>query len=870
MSLSNKRTPSFANWLLSKCIDRILLEEFFGDLREMYEERTNSKGKVYAYIMYWVETFHLILGFTSPQLFKPQNKSLALMIDMIIHNTVLAFRSFRRFKTSFSINLIGLSSGLAAALLIFLWINDEQSIDTFHEHDDRLYQVMQNFTRPDDIITRESTSALLARALEEEMPEVEMATSVGTPGLFGTDGVIQYEDKMLRVVEQYADERFFNVFSYPLLIGSPEHVLSSKQNVVISEEMAKSLFGSQGNPVGEVIAWKAGKVDQSYVVSGVFKKLPVNSSLQFDMVFSIDVILDKRTYLRDWQNTDPRTFVVLKEHANASLFSEKIKSFIATKLEGYRHTLFVQKYSDRYLNGRYENGLPVGGRIQYVKLFAIIAGLILLIACINFMNLSTARASRRLKEIGVKKALGANRSSLISQHLIEALLITSISIVIALVIVGMVLPTFNLIMGKQLFIKFDWVLLASIACIGLVTALLAGSYPALYLTGFDPIAIFKSKISGSVSDLWARRGLVVFQFSISIILISSILIISSQIEFIQNKNLGFKKEHVLYFNTDGELDRNSSGIINELKNESSVINAAMFGHNFLDRSGSTSGIRWEGKEPDNNTEFVNFEMGYGLIETFDLEVVDGRTFSPDFGNERGKVMFNEKAIEAMGLDNPVGKIINLWGEDKEIVGVVKDFHFQSLHEEIKPAIFQFYPELSSIVVRIQADNQQETIKRIGEIYQAYNPGLAFTFNFFDQEYETLYRSELQIASLTKYFGAIAIIISCLGLFGLVSFTAEKRRKEIGIRKVLGSSTYRLVLLLTSDFSKMVFIAILFSLPTSYMIMKFWLSSFAYHIHLDIWFFVWSGIFSLLIAWFTMSFQTIKAAKANPVKSLKHE
>ncbi len=870
MTKSHKKTPFLADWILSKCIGPTQCEEFLGDLEEMYEKRLLSKGKLIAYIMYWVEAIHLTGGFFSPHHSKSEDGSNSISVDMVLHNVKLTFRGFKRFKASFAINLIGLSSGLAAAFLIFMWVNDELSIDTFHENEKQLYQVMQNLNRTNGIQTITSTPVPLARALEEEMSEVEMATTVGTVGLFGSDGIIQYENKVLKVREQYADKRFFEVFSFPLLRGDPGKVLLTKQDIVISEDIANTLFGVNSNPIGKSIFWKEKDGDQVFVVSGVFKKIPGNSSQKFDIVLPIEEILEERPYLTKWGNNDPSTFVVLTENADAEKFSEQIRDFITGKREGYPHTLFLQKYSNRYLHGNYENGFVAGGRIQYVRMFSIIAGLVLFIACINFMNLSTARASRRVKEIGIKKALGAKRDSLISQYLTEALSITFVSIVVASAVVYVTLPTFNIITGKSLLIDIDWQLFGSVALIALVTALLAGSYPALYLSGFDPINIFKGKTSGSSSDLWARRGLVVFQFSISIILISSVLIISSQINFIKNKNLGFDKEHVIYFNADGELDKDSSGFVNELRKESAIINAGLFGHDLLGEHGSTSGVSWEGKSPDDYTEFGNLEVGYNLIETFGLEMVEGRTFSPDFGDERGKIIFNEKAIEVMGIENPIGKIVSLWGEDKEIIGVVKNFHYESLHEEIKPNLFQYYPDLSSIVVRIQAGREQDTIKRISEIYQAYNPGLTFSFSFFDQEYDALYRSEQQVANLSRAFGAIAILISCLGLFGLVSFATEKRQKEIGIRKVLGSSTYSLVILLTSDFSKMVAIALLISLPTSYFIMKHWLDSFAYRIQLDIWLFIGSGVFALLIAWITMSFQTIKAAKANPVKSLKYE
>ncbi|MEQ9402063.1 MAG: FtsX-like permease family protein [Cyclobacteriaceae bacterium] len=866
MSDSNRRIPLLAKWLITRFIPSAQLEEFLGDLQEMHDEREKTHGRFRASLLYWFDAIHLMTGFTSIRVFRTQKNS----GTMLKHNLKLAFRSFRRFKTSFLINLVGLSSGLASVLLIYLWINDELSVDKFHERDSQLYQVMQNIKNPNDIRTTGSTPGPMGQALVDEMPEVEMSTSVMLAGSFWSDRVIEFEGRKLKMSDQYASADFFRVFSFPLLKGKASEVLRTNDQVVISEDFSNKLFGSGVDPTGQTVLVTDSNKPRSFIVSGVFKNLSKNSSLEFDVVFSLETFLEKYSYLREWGNSDPATYLVLKENANLQELAGKVEKFVAGKQKGYRNTHFLQKYSDRYLYGKYENGAVAGGRIQYVRLFSIIAGLVLLIACINFMNLSTARASRRLKEIGVKKAMGATRSSLISQYFVEAFLMTSVAIAIAGVIVLLLLPAFNTLTGKELEIVPDGSLMLSIFVIGSVTALLAGSYPALYLSGFDPIRIFRGKISGSVGDLWARRGLVIFQFSISILLISSVMVISSQINFIQNKNLGFKKDHVIYFNSDGELENSASSFIDELKKETSIINASEFGHDFLGNSGNTSGIVWEGKGEDEYIEFNNLEVGYGLIETFGLELAGGRTFSSEFGNEGSKILFNEKAIEAMGLENPIGKTIRLWGRNREIIGVVKDFHFRSLHQEISPCFFQVYESLSTIVIRIKPGNELETIGRIEELYQERNPGLTFNFKFFDQEYDALYHAEQQIASLSKSFGAVAILISCLGLFGLVAFTSERRQKEIGIRKVLGSGEYRLVILLTRDFSKMVGIAIMISLPFSYFLMKFWLQSFAYRIELNLWFFIGSGIFSMLIAWLIMSVQTIKAAKANPVEALKYE
>lgn len=844
-----------------------LVKPIEGDLLELYDERVKELGKRKADLKFVKDVLLLMRR----DIIRPADGTYQLTnYGMIKHNIKLAFRSFKRFKTSFLINLIGLSSGLASVFLIYNWIESELKVDKFHANDDRLYQVMQNINNPDGIITIEYTQALLGQALVEEMPEVEMSASMVPVGSYGSDRIIEYQNKKLKIADVYASEDFFKVFSYDLLRGNASNVLSSKDGLLISEDYSNILFGENFDPVGETVTIHNDGEKGSFIVTGVFKNLPDHSTHQFDVVYSLELFLHKYPHIRKWGNSDPATYLVLKEDANVEQLSQKVKGFVATKLEGYRNTHFLQKYSDRYLNGTYINGMPIGGRIQYVKLFSIIAVLVLIIACINFMNLSTARASRRLKEIGVKKAMGAKRRSLMTQYFTEAFLMTGMAIIMAGIAVVLVLPFFNALTGKELSLTLNRDIARMILLIGGATAILSGSYPAVYLSGFDPINIFRGKIKGSIGDLWARKGLVIFQFSISIFLIASVMVITSQIDFIQNKNLGFKKDHILYFNTDGEIYDNSESFMTELRSNTDVIHAGMFGHDLLGDAGATSGVRWEGKAEDTYQRFYNLEVGYDLLETFGMELVEGRTYSKEYGNEETKILFNESAIKAMGLENPVGSIINLWGRDREIIGVVKDFHFKSLHEEIKPCFIQFYEPLSTVVVRIKAGNELETIERIEDIYQSHNPGLTFDFKFFDQEYDALYHSEQQVAKLSQSFGAVAILVSCLGLFGLVAFTSERRQKEIGIRKVLGSSEIKLVLLLTSDFSKMVAISILIALPVSYYIMKIWLDAFAYRISLDVSFFIGAGIFSMIIAWITMSLQTFKAAKANPVESLKNE
>ena len=789
---------------------------------------------------------------------------------MLQHHIKLTLRGFRRFKTSFAINLIGLSSGLACALLIYLWVSDEYAVDNFHEKGDQLFQVLQNINIIDKVETIEMTPALLAETLREEIPNLERTVSYLPPGSYGTDGIIDYNGKQLKTLEQYASPEFFEVFTFPLISGSPSQVLSAKESVVLSEEFAQKLFGQGINPIGESITWEAGGEPSTHIVTGIFEALPANVSRPFDVVFTMESFLDKYPHIRKWQNSDPSTFIVLSENAERVEVETQINRVIPGKWEGYQHTFLVQKYADRYLYGNYENGEPIPGRMQYVRLFSIVAGLVLLIACINFMNLSTARASRRLKEIGVKKSMGASRRSLALQFYVETFVLTIISTLAAVVLVLVLLPIFNEITGKSLQLVFTQELVQFLIGIIAITAVLAGSYPAIYLSGFEAISILKGKLSSSIGDGWARKGLVIVQYGVSVVLITSVLVVSSQIKFVLDKNLGFQKEQVIYFNADGKVGKNTSTFLSELQKIPGVISAAEFGHDLLGGMGKTTGLNWEGKDPEARIRFGNLEVGPNLIETFGIEMVEGRTFEDKYGDDNSKIILNEEAIKVMGLEDPIGKTIELWRQDRQIIGVAKNFHFESLFEPIKPCFFQLGTDLGSMVVRIAPTEEFQTIERIEKLYSEFNPGLAFNFTFFDKEYEKLYKSEQQVADLSTSFATIAIIVSCLGLFGLVAFTAEQKRKEIGIRKVLGASARRIIMLLSSDFMKLIMTAIIIALPIGYFIMKNWLDSFVYRIDLSLSFFAFSGLAAILIAMMTMSIQTMKAANANPVDSLKDE
>jgi hypothetical protein len=531
-------------------------------------------------------------------------------------------------------------------------------------------------------------------------------------------------------------------------------------------------------------------------------------------------------------------------------------------------TSFLRPYQDKYLYNHYENGIQAGGRIDYVILFSLIGLFVLLIACINFMNLATARASRRVKEIGIKKTIGAGRRSLVLQYLSESILLTFLALGLSLLVAFLLLPQFNFITGKQLIFTWDWKLIIGALTITLLTGVLSGSYPAFYLSTFKPVEVLKGRLPLSMSELWVRKGLVIFQFTLSILFMVAVIVIYQQIHYVQSKNLGFSKDNILSFKKEGKLHTHLESFLAEVNNIPGVAGASIMGYSMGRPNGSTGGLEWKGKTE--RVEFTNLEVGYGLIELLDIPLKEGRSFSEEYSREKSKIIFNKIAVERMGLTNPVGEVVKLWGEEYEVIGIVENFHMESLYEEVKPCFLRLVPDNGNIVVKIQGGRERETIASLEKLYQGYNPGVAFDFTFLDEQYQALYVAEQKVSNLSTYFASVAIIISCLGLFGLAAFTAQRRRKEIGIRKVLGSSDAGIVSLLSGEFLQMVLIAILIAVPVSVLLAKKWLEEFAYGIELEWWFFAGAGLAALLISGITVTTQTLRAAKINPIHTLRNE
>lgn len=792
---------------------------------------------------------------------------------MFKHTIVLYLRKIQKHKTTFFINLIGLSSGLACVLLVYLWVSDELAMDKFHENDERLYQVRRNVpVAPGELATFSSNSSLMLTALQEEVPEVKLATAVYE---FDNSASLEVEDKKLSAMGIMASTDFFKVFSYPLLSGDKNTVLDDVNSVVISRDLADNFFGKGADPLGKPLAISEGEeeIDEVFTVSGVFE-IPKNSSQQFDF------ILPYKTFLkyRDpddiaWYSNSSNVYTLLAPKTDINAFNQKMADFVGKRNKYLKEEkVLFTKYSDDYLRGNYENGKQVGGRINYVILFSIVALFVLSIACINFMNLSTARATRRLKEVGVKKAIGANRKSLVVQFLSESILLSFFSLGCAILIVWLVLPWYNSVTGKELTFAIEPQVVLTLFLITLLTGLVSGSYPALYLTKFSAVKVLKGKINRSFGELLARKGLVIFQFSISILLIVAVGVIYMQLHYLQSKNLGYDKDNVMIFGIqDGLIDK-VDVFLERAKQLPGVANATYMQGGMTNFRNSSRGHSWPGQtEESKHITFRHAHVGPEFIETMGIELKEGRTYINEQPNNESKIILNETAVEVMGLENPIGTVIDMRGPNREIIGVVKDFNIQSLYNEIAPMALLCRTEwISNLVVKIKAGEEKTAISSLEKLYNEFNPGLAFDFRFLDNQYQELYLSEQRVSTLSKYFAAMAIIISCLGLFGLAAFSAERRRKEISIRKVLGQTVSQVTVMLSSEFMKLVFISILIALPIAYLLATNWLSQFAYKISLHAGYFIGAGVIAILVAVFTVGSQAINAANKNPVHALKDE
>lgn len=803
----------------------------------------------------------------------------------------IAWRNLLKSKGFTFINVAGLAAGLACFIIIFLYVTDELSYDRFHGKADRTYRVSSYVRFGGNELNLAVASDPMGATLKKDYPQVEEFTRIYASS--GAKLIRKGEQQINETDVAHIDSTFFNVFSYEAIAGDLKHALNDPNTVVLSQSAANKYFGSVEKAMGNTVETND-NTKTLYKVTAVIKDMPRNAHFRYDFLFSMDnVQYDFGNYL----SHNFHTYIVLKEGTDYKAFEKnfaqviqkyilpqaqqlmEIKSMDDFEKAGNRLQYSLMPLTDIHLKSSSFPELSVNGNIQYVYIFSAIAIFVLLIACVNFMNLSTARSANRAKEVGIRKVLGTERSGLIGQFLAESTLTALLAVIFALIIAVLVLPMFNNVMAKSLsfFYLFNWKVLPFIILLPLVVGLLAGSYPAFFLSNFKPIAVLKGKLSKGAKGGTLRSGLVVFQFWISIMLIIGIMVMYRQMNYIQTTQIGFNKDQVLIVDGTGSL-QNPDAFMNEVKALNGVTSSTYASYLPVEASSRTdnSFSKSAVMTPETAVSMQHWPVDYDYIPTLGMEIIKGRNFSRDFGSDSSAIIINEKTAEILDFKDPIGQKIysNAPGQTEQqvytIVGVVKNFNFESLRKNIGPLCFSLGRETGSTAFRVSTTGVQDLVKQIETRWKAMSPGLAFRYRFLDESFNAMYRDEQQVGRLALSFGVIAIVIACMGLFGLATFMAEQRTKEIGIRKVMGASVTGVVRMLSADFVKLVLIAFVVAAPVAWYVMNLWLKDFAYRINIGWWVFAVAGGLALIIAICTVSFQAIKAALTNPVKALRTE
>lgn len=788
---------------------------------------------------------------------------------MIKNHLKIAWRNLLKNKGYTIINIIGLATGIAAVLLIAIWIQNQFLYDSFYTNKENIYKLWSRTDYQGNTNVGSITMAPAAEALKREYPEVEHSARL----YWATESLISFGDINIKSEGNEVDSDFLKIFNFPVRQGISDGMLSTPNNIVLTKSLSKSLFGEQ-NPLNKTVTFGSG---ESYKVTGVLEDLPSYSSFNFKYLIPLTESKTKE-YGTNWNTNTYYTFVTLKAGTDVEQFNNKIKPLIRTNAKDLKWTsVFLYPITKQYLYGSFKNGIPSGGRIDQVRLIGAIGLLILGIACINFMNLSTARSQKRSKEVGVRKVVGAKKWSLIQQFLIESMLLALIAGIIAIMMTILFLPVFNRILGAPLLVDWSSPIIWGLGLgFVLLTGLLAGIYPAFVLSAFKPIKSLRD--TSNRSHVFSfREALVVIQFGIAIFLIVATLVIRLQISYAGEREIGYNPAQLIEIPVEGNLERNYEAVKTTLLDDRTATNITRTGWTITaDNASSGGNFTWEGSTPEqekNTTFTIVRTSGDDFIKTLGLTLIDGRDINyANFPADSTGILLNETAIKTMGLQNPVGKYLK-WGDAAfTIVGIIKDYVSGSPYQEVRPLLIHPSTKyLQNIVVRTNGQlPMNQTLANLEMVVKKINPNYPFTYRFVDEQYAQKFKQQEQIGRLAFVFSVLAIFISCLGLFGLASYIAETRTKEIGIRKVLGASVLKIVKLLSFDFLKLVVFALLISVPFGWLAMYKWMDNFAYHIELDWWVFVFAGCVALTIAFLTISYQTIRAAIINPVECLRDE
>lgn len=789
---------------------------------------------------------------------------------MILNYVKLSFRNLLRDSVYAAINIGGLALGIAASIMLMLWVQEELSYDTFHSKADHIYKINAKFNNNGTETVWNITPGPIATFGKQNIPAIEEAVRISD--YFGT-ALFTHGDKKITEdrLKAYVDNNFFNVFDVDFIKGNPDKPFPDINSIIISASVATKIFNTT-DAVGKVLKLNE---EKDYTVAGVFEDFPQNSTLQYVAFFPFEILIRNyspnvywKSLESDWGNYNYHTFLLLNERASADSVANQLTTIHhANQKEAESLSYIAQPLSKLHLYGA---DLREEG-IQTVRIFFIIAMAILLIACINYINLATARATKRAKEVGVRKTVGADRKKLIIQFLSESAIISILSLLLSMVFIQLAIPFYNVLAGKTLSFDLTNVTVLYLVSGALLTTwLVSGIYPALVLSAFKPMEVIRGKLTISGGNSTFRKILVVTQFSLSIMIIIGTLVVGEQLAFIRDRKLGFNKENIFTFGLRGKMYDNKNTIRNELLRNPAIEEVTFSNQSVLDIENTTSDTNWDGKEE--GTEFMVHGMAIdeNFMKTMKMDIIEGEGFR-DAVSDTATYILNETAVKEAGIEDPIGKSFTLWQTKGIIKGVVKDFHHRSIHKKIEPTVFLYRPNWFWLVyVKTNGAQNQEAVAAAQTIWKQYNPAYPFEYKFLDDAYDKMYNNEQRLSKLFTAFSAIAICISCLGLFGLATFTAAQRVKEIGIRKVMGASINQIIILLSKDFLWLVVIAFVIAAPVSWYIMEQWLADFAYRAPIAWSVFVITGSIVLSLAFLTMSFQTIKAALGNPVNSLRSE
>ena len=844
------KSPLIARGLLELFLRSDLKEQRLGDYEEIFKYKTETDGVVKAKLWYWNQTLRSI-----PKLIYD---SVYWGIAMFLNYLKVALRGIRKQKTYSFVNIVGLALAMASCIILSLWIINQLSYDKFHENSESIYQVLMQGNSPDN----PSTPWPLAQALKEDFPEVDKSTRIGSfnETLVNYGSKSFYENNILTV-----DPDFFKIFSFPFISGNPASAFNDIHAVVLTKSMAEKYFG-QTDVVGKTLVFDG---QNNMIVAGVVDDVPQNSSIQFDMLVPVEykIATNRTGFEMSWGWWSPNTIVKLNSGVTSGDINQKIDDYlIVKKIEEEPPRLSVIPFTDSYMF--------FSGMMDSIYIFIAIVLFLIGIACFNFINLSTAQASNRAKEIGIRHVAGAYRTNLISQFLSESLLISFIALILALVISLIALPFINSWLNLNLSFGFDngFMVLLIALILTILTGLIAGVYPALVLSSFKPAKVLSGEFKSGNKGIVIRKVLITIQFGLTVFLLIATAIMKDQLQYFLGKDIGYNKENLISISLKGGTSKSYTSFKNKLITEPGVINVTGSNAPFPYFNWSSGSNDWEGKDPNLDINTSNNFVDYDFFETFGVDFISGRKFSREFTSDTGWVfIINEEMQKIMNTNNALGKRLTYWGNVGTIIGVTKNFHFKSFYNRLEPLVLMLRPsEIENAYIRIAGNNIPTTLASIEKAWSETNPNYPFEFSFVDQQIDNRYRRLERQSSLINIFAIIAIFTACLGLFGLASFVALQKVKEIGIRKVHGATVINILALFTWKFLPELIIANLIAWPLAYYFMSDWLQDFVYRISLSLWTFVLAAITALIIAIGTISYHSIKAANTNPIDSIKYE